>query len=157
MGLIKIFKRVQLRTKLVNCSRLIRRRFLSIFEKYEVSENANKRFLNKKNRRRVLVVLSGVVIFLIIGNVVYLSRVSALDPSLLELIVSEMRAENLRRQKWNSAITFKQKMAGYASMASSALQPLIPVNRRYRFVYRLNYCTNILLNCYMLLLDFYRK
>ena len=87
--------------------------------------------------------------------VISTKRVNALDDSLLTVIISEMRKQSELRYEYNKKIFFKQRVGGYASIISSAIQPLVP--KRYKFIGRLNYLINASLNLYMLFIDFYRK
>lgn len=163
--IIKFLKtRIHLKTRIVNASSVVRRliinqkpRFLSIFgKKYEAIGNTLPKLNKKRVTRNLVIIGSGLVVILIIGSLVYRLPARALEPGLLEIIIAEMKSNALRREEWNRRITFRQKISGYASMASSALQPLIPP-KRYRLLYRMNYAANILLNSYMLFIDFYRK
>jgi len=130
---------------------LEKNRFLSIFrKKYETLSDKRKR-----NIRNIVVGLFGLGIFLILGNVVYLAKVNAMDESLLMLIHAEMVRHSKIREYYNRQIDFKQRIGAYASTGSSFLQPLIP--RRYKLMRRFNYGINILLNAYMLFIDFYHK
>lgn len=129
-------------------------RFLNIF-----SKTISFPKLNTKLRRNLTIVVSGTVLFFIVGNLIYVLKAKALDSrdlGLFQIIISEMKAQNKLRDEWNGRIIFKQKIASYGVTACSVLQPLIP-SKKYRILYRLNSGFNILLNSYMLLLDFYRK
>ncbi len=112
----------------------------------------NQRKSTIKNGRVFLKILAGFTVGIM---VISSKRVNALDDSLLTVIISEMRKQNQLRLEYNKKIFYMQKIGGYASMVSSAIQPLVP--KRYKFIGRLNYLINASLNLYMLFIDFYRK
>ena len=156
--------------KLNNFRKRIFKKFLSSKNfLFQLMKNKKSRFLSifkqkldtipkSRLRRTIMLGLFGLIAILVFGNFIYIAEVKSLDSSLLELILMEMRAQNARREEWNRMLTFKQKIAGYAAMGSSALgSAALSPTKKYRLFYRLNYGLNIVLNAYMLLLDFYRK